>query len=102
MEMSRQGRVRLIGLNYKDKRMDATNFLGTMGDPYEMSLSDLDGRIGIDLGVYGVPETFLVDSNGIITYKHIGPLGVHDLKIKILPLMKALEARSSNHAVETY
>jgi len=92
MELSRQGRVRLIGLNYKDKRADAVKFLGTMGDPYEMSLSDLDGRIGIDLGVYGVPETFLVDSKGIIKYKHIGPIDARDLKIKILPLMAELEA----------
>jgi len=92
MEMSRQGEVRLIGLNYKDQRNDAVNFLSSMGDPYEMSLSDLDGRIGIELGVYGVPETFLVDSKGIIKYKHIGPIGFTDLNNKILPLLKELSS----------
>ncbi len=92
MELSRLGQVRLIGLNYKDKRTDAVKFLGTMGDPYEMSLGDLDGRIGINLGVYGVPETFLVDSKGIIKYKHIGPIGVQDLRVTIIPLIKELEA----------
>lgn len=90
MEMSRKGTVRLIGLNYKDKRADAIGFLQNMGDPYETSLGDLDGRIGIELGVYGVPETFIVDSKGIIKYKHIGPIDFEDLKNKILPLMKEL------------
>jgi cytochrome c biogenesis protein CcmG/thiol:disulfide interchange protein DsbE len=92
MEMSRKGEVRLIGLNYKDRRGDAVNFLSSMGDPYEMSLSDLDGRIGIELGVYGVPETFLVDSKGVIKYKHIGPIDYADLNNKILPLMKELSS----------
>ena len=95
MELSRKGSVRLIGLNYKDKRDDAIGFLKNMGDPYETSLSDLDGRAGIELGVYGVPETFVVDSKGIIAYKHIGPINFQDLNNKILPLLKNLESKST-------
>lgn len=94
MELSRRGLIRLIGLNYKDKRDDAIGFLSELGDPYEMSLSDLDGRIGIELGVYGVPETFLVDSQGIIKYKHIGPMGFDDLSSKILPIIRELGAKA--------
>lgn len=90
MELFRKGEVRLIGLNYKDKRADAIGFLSKLGNPYEMSVSDLDGRTGIELGVYGVPETFVMDSKGIIRYKHIGPISYEDLNNKILPLIKEL------------
>ncbi len=71
--LSRQG-VRVIGLNYKDAPEDARNWLQTLGNPYQSIASDLDGRVGIDWGVYGAPETFLVDEQGIIRHKVIGPL----------------------------
>jgi cytochrome c biogenesis protein CcmG, thiol:disulfide interchange protein DsbE len=90
-ELARRQTVPLIGLNYKDERADALNWLANLGNPYEMSLSDLDGRLGIELGVYGVPETFLIDEQGTIRYKHIGPLSPDDID-KIL-LVKLAELR---------
>jgi cytochrome c biogenesis protein CcmG/thiol:disulfide interchange protein DsbE len=87
MEVSRLKLAPLIGLDYKDKREDALGFLGSMGNPYEFSLSDPKGRLGIDLGVYGVPETFVIDAEGVIRYKHIGPLTEQALREKILPLL---------------
>jgi len=95
MELSRQGEVRLVGLDYKDKRGDAIGLLKNMGDPYEMSLDDQAGRAGIELGVYGVPETFLIDSKGTIKYKHIGPISYEDLNKIILPMMKKLAANQT-------
>jgi len=78
-ELARRKTVPIIGLNYKDQRADAVRWLASLGNPYETSLSDLDGRLGIELGVYGVPETFLIDAQGIIRHKFIGPLGVEDI-----------------------
>ena len=68
-ELARNKTVTLIGLNYKDKREDALAWLAGMGNPYELSFADTDGRLGIELGVYGVPETFVIDKEGIIRYK---------------------------------
>ena len=82
--------VPIIGLDYKDKRDDALQWLSGMGNPYEMSLADPDGRLGIDLGVYGVPETFLIDKEGVIRYKQIGPLTPEAWDKKIAPLIKEL------------
>ncbi len=92
MGLSRRKIVPLIGLNYKDKRKDALKWLADLGDPYEMNLSDLDGRVGIELGVYGVPETFLIDQNGIIRYKHIGPISMEDLDKTLLVKIRELLA----------
>ncbi len=89
-ELARRKTVPIIGLNYKDKREDALRWLTGMGDPYEASLSDLDGRLGIELGVYGVPETFVIDKNGVIRYKHVGPLTPEVLQQKLLPLVKEI------------
>jgi len=79
--------LHLIGLNYKDKRTDALAWLKQFRDPYQFSVTDLDGRTGIDFGVYGVPETFVIDANGKIAYKHIGPISVDDMQRKVLPLL---------------
>ncbi len=95
MELSRHKIVPLVGLNYKDKRQDALKWLAELGDPYEMSLSDLNGRVGIELGVYGVPETFLIDQNGIIRYKHIGPISVEDMNKTVLVKIRELLADPS-------
>lgn len=73
MSLAKQN-VPLIGLNYKDTGEDARQVLRQMGNPYRTVLVDADGRTGIDWGVYGVPETFLVDKNGVIRYKYIGPI----------------------------
>jgi len=89
-ELARNKTVSIIGLNYKDKRDDALGWLGSLGNPYELSLSDTDGRLGIDLGVYGVPETFVIDKQGVIRYKQIGPLTPEDWEQKLLPLVREL------------
>ncbi len=81
----------IIGLNYKDQREDGLRWLKQFGDPYQLSAFDADGRVGMDYGVYGVPETYLIDKAGTIRYKHIGPITPDAMEKKILPLMKELE-----------
>lgn len=90
LELARQNAIPIYGLNYKDKREDAISWLNELGDPYVLSVSDLDGRVGIDFGVYGAPETFLIDRNGIIRFKHIGPLTPEVWKREIDPLLSEL------------
>ncbi|UCH52447.1 MAG: DsbE family thiol:disulfide interchange protein [Pseudomonadota bacterium] len=89
-QIARSKTVPIIGFNYKDKREDAIGWLKALGDPYELSLSDLDGRVGIELGVYGVPETFLIDKDGTIRYKHIGPINPKIWEEKLLPVLRGL------------
>ena len=89
-ELARRKTVTIIGLNYKDKREDALQWLAGLGNPYELSLSDQDGRLGIDLGVYGVPETFVIDKQGVIRYKQIGPMTPEVWEQKLAPLIKEL------------
>ena len=84
--------VPLMGLNYKDRRDEALRWLGKYGDPYRASLSDTDGRVGIELGVYGVPETYVIDRDGVIRYKHIGAVTPELLETTILPLLGKLGA----------
>lgn len=84
--------IPLYGLAYKDVEEDALAVLKQMGDPYIITADDKDGRIGIDYGVYGVPETYIIDKAGIIRYKQIGPITPSDLRDKILPLLEKLEA----------
>jgi cytochrome c biogenesis protein CcmG/thiol:disulfide interchange protein DsbE len=81
----------VYGLDYKDKPEQALQWLAQNGDPYTASIVDADGRVGIDYGVYGVPETFLIDKAGIIRYKQIGPITADALKNKILPLAQELQ-----------
>ena len=92
VELAKTGTVPIYGLNYKDKRDDAMQWLRERGDPYLQSLSDTDGRVGIDYGVYGVPETFVIDREGVIRYKQIGPLTPESLRDTILPLVRKLGA----------
>ena len=80
----------VYGLNYKDHRNDAIAWLRRYGDPYAASIVDVDGRVGIDYGVYGVPETYIVDKQGVIRYKRIGPVTPAILKEKIVPLVAEL------------
>ena len=91
MEIAKQKVLPVFGLNYKDERTDGLRWLGQFGDPYTAIAYDLDGRVGIDWGVYGVPETFVIDRKGMIRYKHIGPLTAESIKTDILPLLKQLE-----------
>ncbi|MGD9538303.1 MAG: DsbE family thiol:disulfide interchange protein [Alphaproteobacteria bacterium] len=83
--------VALFGLNYKDKPDDAAGWLARLGDPYTRIGADLDGRVGIDFGVYGVPETFVIDGAGRIVYKHVGVMTQRDLDGKILPVIARLK-----------
>jgi cytochrome c biogenesis protein CcmG/thiol:disulfide interchange protein DsbE len=92
VDMSKQKLVPIVGLNYKDKREDGIRWLRRYGDPYMLSAYDFQGQVGIDYGVYGVPETFLIDKNGVIRYKQIGPITREALDKKILPLIKELNA----------
>jgi cytochrome c biogenesis protein CcmG/thiol:disulfide interchange protein DsbE len=91
LDLSRQGVVAIYGMDYKDQPGDAQAVLNRFGNPYVETVVDLDGRAGINYGVYGVPETYLIDRNGIIRHKHTGPLTREILIKKILPLVKELQ-----------
>lgn len=93
VELARKNIVPVYGLDYKDKRADAEMTLSAGGDPYVLSVSDQEGRIGIDYGVYGVPETYVIDKQGVIRYKQIGPITHQNLREKILPLVAELEKK---------
>ncbi len=92
IDLAKSGEVPIYGLNYKDQREDALRWLVQWGDPYKLSIMDVKGATGIDYGVYGVPETFVIDKAGIIRYKQIGPLTPEILRDKILPLVRKLNA----------
>ncbi|MBX3680895.1 MAG: DsbE family thiol:disulfide interchange protein [Rhodocyclaceae bacterium] len=83
--------VPIIGLNYKDQSPDALRWLDEFGNPYTTSIVDADGRVGIDFGVYGVPETFLIDKQGVIRYKQIGPVTPDALQNLIIPKIRELQ-----------
>ncbi len=90
MQLKAQGTVPIHGINYKDKPDDAAEWLDTMGDPYTRTGADIDGRVAIDWGVYGVPETFVIDKQGRIAFKQVGPINREILDEKILPLIERL------------
>jgi len=92
MQLSKQNLVPIYGLNYKDESNDAKQWLQQWGNPYQLSAHDLTGSVGIDWGVYGVPETFVVDKAGVVRHKHIGPVTVDALENELLPLVKKLQA----------
>ena len=92
VEFSKTGAVPIYGLNYKDKREDAIGWLRKFGNPYTRSLSDTEGLVGIDFGVYGVPETFVIDKQGVIRLKQIGPVTPEVLRDDILPMVRKLGA----------
>jgi cytochrome c biogenesis protein CcmG/thiol:disulfide interchange protein DsbE len=91
VQLAQSNVVPVIGLNYKDKVPEGIAWLTQHGDPYKLSVVDADGRVGIDWGVYGVPETFVVDKSGMIRYKHIGPVTAEALQKTILPLVRELQ-----------
>lgn len=90
-QLSRSGLVRIVGLNYKDAREDGLRWLERHGDPYAWSVADINGRIGIDYGVYGVPETFIIDAAGHIRGKHIGPITADYISQELIPLIQQLK-----------
>jgi len=91
LSLSQRNLLPIIGLDYKDKRSDALDWLDSFGNPYTYSIMDKDGRVGIDFGVYGVPETFLIDRKGSIRYKVIGPLTPERVEHDLLPHIKELQ-----------
>ncbi|MBZ4200948.1 MAG: DsbE family thiol:disulfide interchange protein [Methylotenera sp.] len=91
--LAKSGLVPVVGMDYKDTPLDAKQWLDERGNPYLLSAVDADGRVGIDYGVYGVPETYVIDKAGVIAYKQIGPVTVEALRNDILPLVKRLQAQ---------
>jgi len=92
MALARQNIAPIHGLNYKDKPDDAARWLGELGDPYRRTGADLDGRVGIEWGVYGVPETYVVDKRGVIRDKVIGAITPRIVDERLLPLVRRLQA----------
>ena len=90
-DLAKQQLVPIIGLNWKDKPEDATAWLARFGNPYQASVMDRDGRVAIDFGVYGAPETFVIDKAGMIRHKHTGPISPDDLRNVIVPLLRELK-----------
>ncbi|MBX9812129.1 MAG: DsbE family thiol:disulfide interchange protein [Burkholderiales bacterium] len=90
LDLARSNAVPIYGLNYKDRREEGVAWLRSLGDPYRLSAFDENGRVGIDYGVYGVPETYVIDKRGVIRYKQIGPVTPEIVKTKILPLVNEL------------
>jgi cytochrome c biogenesis protein CcmG/thiol:disulfide interchange protein DsbE len=93
MGLAQQNIVPIYGLDYKDKREDALMQLSRGGNPYVLSVMDREGRTGIDYGVYGVPETYVIDKQGVIRYKQIGPVNDQNLRETILPLVAELQKK---------
>lgn len=93
-QLAQQNVVTIVGLNYKDEPLAARQWLAQLGNPYKVSIMDQEGRTGIDYGVYGVPETFVIDKKGIVRYKHTGPVSVKDVQQILLPLIDKLKAES--------
>lgn len=91
MDLNRKGTLPIHGLNYKDRPGDAQAWLGELGDPYTRTGADISGRVAIDWGVYGVPETFLIDRKGRIAYKQIGPITPKALNDTLLPMIRKLQ-----------
>jgi cytochrome c biogenesis protein CcmG/thiol:disulfide interchange protein DsbE len=95
IKYAQSGVVPIYGLNYKDRREDALSWLEELGDPYTASAVDLDGRVAIDYGVYGAPETYIIDQNGTIRYKHVGPMMPDVWSEKILPVVQELNRQGN-------
>ncbi len=91
VEYAKTKTITVVGLDYKDKDSDGIRWLARYGNPYDIAITDKDARIGIDFGIYGVPESFLIDKAGVIRYKQIGPITEEAMKNKILPLIKELQ-----------
>jgi cytochrome c biogenesis protein CcmG/thiol:disulfide interchange protein DsbE len=85
--------VRVVGFNYKDEPGDANRWLAQFGNPYSLVIADIDGRNAIDWGIYGAPETYLVDAAGIVRWKHVGPLTDEIVNNELLPHLAAAEGR---------
>ncbi len=94
-EMAKLNAAPIVGLNYKDEPEAAKQWLAQLGNPYRVSIMDIEGRTGIDYGVYGVPETFVIDKRGIVRHKHTGPVTPEVVEKVLLPMIKQLNAENS-------
>lgn len=92
MQLSEDDRVQMIGINYKDKPQNALRFLGSLGNPYDFVGVDEDGRSSIEWGVYGIPETFIVTTEGRIAFKHVGPLSPASMQNSFMPALEEVLA----------
>lgn len=95
VELAKEQKVPIIGLNYKDKTADATAWLNRFGNPYNNIIEDQQGGVGLDWGVYAVPETFIIDKNGIVRHKVIGPISAEAMQQEIIPLLDSLLEQAS-------
>ena len=93
LKMAEDDTVRVVGINYKDQTSNARRFLGQLGNPYKAVGVDDTGRTAIDWGVHGVPETFIVDADGTVVFKHVGPIGPALLEERILPAIAKAKSR---------
>ncbi len=91
--LKKQG-VIIYGINYKDSPQKAQAWLATLGNPYQLTIEDSSGQLGLNLGVYGAPETFLLDTHGVIRYRHVGALDARSWKSEFVPRIKQLKSRS--------
>ena len=94
LTIARSGQIPIYGLNWRDNRPDAQRWLEEFGDPYVATAFDADGRVGIDFGVYGAPETFLIDAQGKVLYKHLSPMTPEIWEERFVPLIKQAELAS--------
>jgi len=93
-EFAKTGLLPIVGLNYKDEPTDARQWLAKLGNPYQLSVMDREGKVGLDWGVYGVPETFVIDKKGVVRHKHIGPVDMPSLQQSLIPLIQQLNAEN--------
>ena len=96
LEYAKAGAVPIYGLNWKDRREDALAWLDELGDPYVVNAADLEGRVAIDYGVYGAPETYLIDQGGVIRHKHVGPVTREVWKDEFMPLVQQLNREGAS------
>ncbi len=95
IRLAQQSPVQIVGLNYKDAAGDANTWLSRHGNPFSTVISDIEGRVGLDWGVYGVPETFVIDKNGTVRHKVIGPVTAEEMDSQLLPLLQELQGGQS-------
>ncbi len=94
LQLQREGSVPLVGLAWKDMPANSQAWLKRFGDPYTVTISDFSGKVGVDYGVYGAPETYLIDKAGVIRFKHVGALNAAIVDGKLLPLVRQLQGQS--------
>lgn len=90
-ELAQGGRIKVVGYDYKDEPEDAQRWLQQFGNPYSLVIADYDGRAALDWGIYGAPETFLVDAQGVIRWKFVGPITPEVVQQQLLPALETLE-----------